>query len=153
MTKFKLIGFVQFNFNKLKVLNEDRILPINILGKGSVFMKYKMFGIPNCDTVKKARMAVEKCKLDYEFVDFKKQPPTIEDIERWEKFYGQLPVNKKGPTFRKIKEAFEGGNRAAQIKLILANPSAIKRPILEDKGKVVAIGFDLEVYGSLKSLS
>ena len=66
-----------------------------------------MFAIPNCDTVKKARTFLEKNKIGYDFVDFKKTAPTVDDIKRWDVFFGELPANKKDPTFRKIKDAFE----------------------------------------------
>ncbi len=110
---------------------------------------FKMYGIPNCDTVKKARKSLEEKGLDYEFFNFKKEVPTSEMLKRWENFFGELPANKRGPTFRKIKESYEAGNKAAQEKLLLENLSAIKRPILEKKGKVIAIGFDIEVYETL----
>ena len=105
-------------------------------------MSYKMYGIPNCDTVKKARIFLEKKKISYDFSDFKKTPPTEQDLLRWEKFYGALPVNKRGPTFRKIKEQFEKSSPKEQLALLIANSSAIIRPIVEKNNKVVAIGFD-----------
>ena len=112
-------------------------------------MAYKMYGIPNCDTVKKARAALEKKKIAYEFVDFKKTPPTAEDLKRWEKVFGELPANKKGPTFRKIKEEFESASHSEKVNLLLNNSSAIKRPILESGSKVLGFGFDEEVYKKL----
>ena len=48
----------------------------------------KLFGIPNCDTVKKARVFLEKEKLSYEFVDFKKDPPTLHELENWTRAFG-----------------------------------------------------------------
>jgi len=112
-------------------------------------MKYKMYGIPNCDTVKKARVALEKKNIDYDFVDFKKTPPTVEDLKRWEKVFGELPANKKGPTFRKIKEQFESASHNGKINLLLQNSSAIKRPILESGNKVLCFGFDEDTYKGL----
>lgn len=112
-------------------------------------MKYKMYGIPNCDTVKKARVALEKKKIDYDFVDFKKTPPTAEDLKRWEKVFGELPANKRGPTFRKIKEEFESASHHEQVNLLLKNSSAIKRPILESNSKIVCFGFDEDIYKKL----
>lgn len=112
-------------------------------------MKYKMYGIPNCDTVKKARVALEKKKIDYDFVDFKKTPPTAEDLKRWENFFGELPANKKGPTFRKIKDEFEAATPKQQLELLLDNTSAIKRPILESGSKVLCFGYDEDLYKKL----
>lgn len=112
-------------------------------------MKYKMYGIPNCDTVKKARLVLEKKKIDYEFIDFKKTQPTAADIKRWEAAFGELPANKKGPTFRKIKEQYDGASPKQQLELLLENTSAIKRPILELGSKVICFGFDEDIYKKL----
>lgn len=112
-------------------------------------MKYKMYGIPNCDTVKKARQALEKKKIDYDFIDFKKTAPTVADLQRWEKAFGELPANKKGPTFRKIKEEYEAATPKQQIALLLENTSAIKRPILENGSKIVCFGYDEDIYKKL----
>jgi arsenate reductase len=57
-----------------------------------------MFAIPNCDTVKKARTFLEQNKIDYEFIDFKKNPPTKTQIKAWADYFGELPINKKGLT-------------------------------------------------------
>lgn len=107
---------------------------------------YKLFGIPNCDTVKKARKYLEKKNIDYEFVDFKKYRPTEDDIERWEKAFGELPVNTKGTTYKKHKEVYEALSPKKKIGFIQDNTSMIKRPILEKKGKVLAFGFNEEEY-------
>lgn len=108
--------------------------------------KMKLFGIPNCDTVKKARLALDKMKIEYDFVDFKKQAPTESDINRWMKFLKAWPVNSKGPTYRKIREQFEAANDSEKMKILIQNSSAIKRPILEQDSKVLAIGLDLNFY-------
>ena len=110
---------------------------------------YQLFGIPNCDTVKKCKKLLEDKGLDYELVNFKKTPPTEKDINRWKKFLGDLPVNKRGTTFRKIKEEFESASEKEQVKILVENSSAIKRPALEKDGKTLAIGLDKEVYESL----
>lgn len=110
---------------------------------------YKLFGIPNCDTVKKARTFLEKKGVDYEFVDFKKSAPSPQDIKRWEEKFGDLPVNTKGPTYRKNKEEYEALTPAQKVKFLTTQTSMIKRPILEKNGKVLAFGFDEETYKSL----
>ena len=107
---------------------------------------YKLFGIPNCDTVKKARVYLEKKKLEVEFMDFKKYRPTEEDIQRWSKVFGDLPVNTKGMTYKKHKEEYEKLTPKNKIAFIQDNTSMIKRPILEKKGKVLAFGFNEEEY-------
>ncbi|MDO9181418.1 MAG: Spx/MgsR family RNA polymerase-binding regulatory protein [Bacteriovorax sp.] len=109
-----------------------------------------MYAIANCDTVKKARAFLDKKKVEYEFVDFKKTPPTVEQIKRWGEFFGELPVNKKGITFRKFKDEYESLTSAQKIKLIIENSSMIKRPVLEKNNKTIAMGFDEESYKGLK---
>lgn len=111
---------------------------------------YKIYGIKNCDTVKKAIKELNDLNLDYEFIDFKKVSPEKNWILRWENFWGELPANKRGPTFRKIKDFYETSNKNDQIKLLIENSSAIKRPILENKeNKVLALGFKIGDYKEL----
>ncbi len=109
----------------------------------------KIFGIPNCDTVKKARTFLEKKKISFEFIDFKKTPPTSADITRWTESYGDLPVNKTGTTYKKHKEAFEKLGAEEKISFLCQNSSMIKRPILEKNGKVLAFGFKEDEYQNL----
>lgn len=109
----------------------------------------KLFGIPNCDTVKKARTFLEKKKIDFDFIDFKKSAPKPEDIKRWQEAFGGLPVNKSGLTYKKHKDEFEALSDKAKIDFICSNSSMIKRPILEKNGKVLAFGFDEEKYKAI----
>ncbi len=106
----------------------------------------KLFGIPNCDTVKKARTFLEKKKISFEFVDFKKSPPSPSDILRWKEAMGELPVNKSGLTYKKHKEVYEGLSEKEKVTFITQNSSMIKRPILERNGSVLAFGFKEEEY-------
>lgn len=112
---------------------------------------YKIFGIPNCDTVKKARTFLDKKKAEVEFVDFKKVKPTAADIKRWEEAFGGTPVNTKGVTYKKFKDEFEALKGDKKIAFLIENTSMIKRPILEKKGKVLAFGFDEAQYKELFS--
>jgi Spx/MgsR family transcriptional regulator len=113
----------------------------------------KLFGIPNCDTVKKARVFLEKNKIDVEFVDLKKYRPQMDDINRWSNVFGGLPVNSKGVTYKKHKDQFEKLSEQDKVKFIQDNTSMIKRPILENNGKVLAFGFDEEQFKKIiKSL-
>jgi len=108
-----------------------------------------MFAIPNCDTVKKARTFLENNKIDYEFIDFKKSPPTKAQIEAWSDYAGELPINKKGMTYRKYKDNYEALSRPEKIDFIIANTSLIKRPVLMQKDKVLALGFNEAEYKAL----
>jgi len=109
-----------------------------------------MYAIPNCDTVKKARTFLDKKKVEYQFIDFKKTAPTTEQIKRWGEFFGELPANKKGITYRKFKDEYEGLTPAQKIKFLIENTSMIKRPVLERDDKTIAIGFEEDFYKGLK---
>lgn len=109
-----------------------------------------MYAIPNCDTVKKARTFLDKKKVEYQFIDFKKAPPTGELIKRWAEFFGELPANKKGVTYKKYKDEFEALTPAQKIKFLIEHSSMIKRPVLEKNNKTIAIGFDEDLYNGLK---
>ncbi len=110
---------------------------------------FKLFGIPNCDTVKKARTFLEKKSASVDFIDFKKSPPTKNDLLRWKEAFGDWPVNKAGVTYKKHKEEFESLSDEKKFSLLSSSSSMIKRPILEKNGKVLAFGFDEEKYKSL----
>jgi len=110
---------------------------------------YKLFGIPNCDTVKKARTYLEKNNIDYEFVDFKKSPPTSDLIESWSKKFPGLPVNTKGTTYKKYKEEYEKMTDSKKVAFLCSNPSMIKRPILMKAKTTLSFGFDSDNYDSI----
>jgi arsenate reductase len=111
---------------------------------------YTVYGIPNCNTVKKALTHLDKRKIAYEFINFKKTPPTQKLLKQWKDAFGDWPVNKKGPTFRKIKENFEAASAAQKYKILTESSSAIKRPILVKKDKVICFGYDEENYEKIK---
>lgn len=110
---------------------------------------YRLFGIPNCDTVKKTRTFLEKKNLRCEFIDFKKTPPTPSDITRWAKAFGGLPVNTKGTTYKKLKDEYESLSEKLKVNFLCENASMIKRPILEKNGAVLSFGFDEKKLESL----
>jgi len=107
---------------------------------------YKLFGIPNCDTVKKARTFLEKRSVLVNFIDFKKSAPTEIDIKRWEEAFGGLPVNTKGVTYKKHKVTFESLRPKEKYLFLIEHSSMLKRPILENDGKVLCFGFDEDSY-------
>ena len=111
---------------------------------------YTLYGISNCNTVKKAINHLDGQNVAYEFVNFKKCPPKKIDIKRWKEAFGDWPVNKRGPTFRKIKDNFERANSTTKYTILMENTSAIKRPILMKDDNVIAFGYDEEVYSKLK---
>lgn len=107
---------------------------------------YKLFGISNCDTVKKAKEFLTKSGVEFHFVDFKKYKPTKDDLVRWSKSFNGLPVNMKGSTYKKHKEYYENLNEMEKIPFLQENTSMIKRPILERDHEVLAFGFDRDDY-------
>lgn len=107
---------------------------------------FYLFGIPNCDTVKKARTYLEKKGIVFEFVDFKKTPPTEDQIKLWSKSFGELPVNKKGQTYKKHAAEYEELSEKEKVSFITKNSSMIKRPILQKDKTVLNFGFSEEDY-------
>lgn len=107
---------------------------------------FYLYGIPNCDTVKKARSFLEKRKIPHTFVDFKKSPPTREQLTHWASVFGELPVNKKGQTYRKLGQEFESLSAPDKILFLTKNSSMIKRPILQREDEIIAFGFDQQEY-------
>ncbi|WP_118856259.1 arsenate reductase [Sphingomonas mesophila] len=95
-------------------------------------------GIPNCDSVKKARAALG----EHRFRDFKKEPPTAGELERWADAVGwEALLNRRGTTFRGLAESDKAGiDRAKALALMLAHPSLIKRPVVEDGSGGVTVG-------------
>ncbi len=110
----------------------------------------KLYGIPNCNTMKKARQWLEEHGIEYQFHNYKKDGLDPETLAVWlEKLGWEALVNRRGTTWRKLSEEDRAGLDTAKAKaLMLANPSLIKRPVLEWKGEVVT-GFDPQRYGIL----
>ena len=107
-----------------------------------------VYGIPNCDTVKKARTWLTDHALDYTFHDFKKQGVPADLLPGWLAAAGwQTLVNRKGTTWRKLDEATRLAvvDDASASALMLAQPSVIKRPVIVWPNAPVSVGFDPEV--------
>ena len=103
-------------------------------------MPITIYGIKNCDTMKKARAWLDKAKVDYAFHDYKSAG--IEKEAGWETI-----INRAGLTFKKLPDKDrEGLTEAKAIKLMLAQPSMIKRPVLELAGGKLLVGFKPEQY-------
>jgi arsenate reductase len=111
----------------------------------------RLYGIPNCDTVKKARSWLDQHDLEVEFHDYKKQGVPLEVLKRAARQLGwEALINKKGPTWRKqpddVKAAVTGEKSAFEF--LQAAPSAIKRPLLEVDG-TYHLGFSPQQYAQL----
>jgi arsenate reductase (glutaredoxin) len=102
-----------------------------------------LYGIPNCDTVKRARKWLDARGIDYTFHDYKKEGADPAKLKRWVDEAGwETVLNRRGTTFRKLSdEEKEGIDAAKAVKIMEANPSAIKRPVVEHPGGLL-IGFN-----------
>jgi Spx/MgsR family transcriptional regulator len=104
----------------------------------------RVYGIPNCDTVKKARAWLDARGVSYEFVDFKKVPPPEALIARWIATLGRdRVVNRRGTTWRGLPPDVQAraDTDAGAVAVLSAHPSTIKRPVV-DTGEALIIGFD-----------
>ena len=108
-----------------------------------------MYGIPNCDTVKKARVWLEQNGVAYGFHDYKKAGIDEASLRRWVGEHGWAVIlNRAGTTFRALADADKADlDDDKAIRLMLANPSMIKRPVL-DLGDRRLVGFKPEVYAA-----
>jgi arsenate reductase len=107
-----------------------------------------IYGIKNCDTMKKARAFLDKNKVAYEFHDYKTQGIDKPKLEGWAKKAGwETLLNKAGTTFRKLADKDkESLTEKKAIALMLAQPSMIKRPVLELGGGRLLVGFKPDAY-------
>lgn len=114
-------------------------------------MKRTLYGIPNCDTVKKARTWLADNGHDFSFHDFKKQGLERATVQQW---LGQLDwevlVNRKGMTWRNLTDAQKAAvtDKASALELMLSNPSVIKRPVLDNGGQF-SVGFSDAQYRAI----
>ncbi len=106
-----------------------------------------IYGIKNCDTMKKARVWLEAHKIAYEFHDYKSAGIDRARLEKWVKALGwETVLNRAGTSFRKLPDKDkEGLSEKKAIALMLAQPSMIKRPVIE-KGARLLVGFKPEEY-------
>ncbi|MCT8970935.1 ArsC family reductase [Microbaculum marinisediminis] len=113
-------------------------------------MSVTIYGIRNCDTMKKAFAWLDGHGVAYAFHDYKKEGVTPEALRRWCAAAGwEKVLNKAGTTFRKLPDDAKAGlDEARAVALMLDQPSMIKRPVLE-AGETVEIGFKPERYAAL----
>lgn len=111
-----------------------------------------VYGIKNCDTVKKTTDWLFKHNLNFEFHDYKSKGITSAQLKEWCKQVGwESLVNKKGTTWRQLDESVQSKitTEKAAIALMIEKTSVIKRPLLESNGKVIAVGFDESKYAKI----
>jgi len=114
-------------------------------------MAITIYGIKNCDTMKKARAWLDGHKVAYAFHDYKTAGIERARLEGWiKKAAWETLLNKAGTTFRKLPDRDKDGlSEAKAIKLMLAQPSIIKRPVLELAGGKLLVGFKPEQYETI----
>ena len=106
-----------------------------------------MYGIANCDTIKKAKRWLTDNNIEFVFVDYKKQAPDPQVLQQAIDKYGiDVMVNKRGTTYRKLSDEQKSGiTDATVIDVMLANTSMIKRPILTHNASII-VGFSESSY-------
>lgn len=110
-------------------------------------MMITLYGIPNCDTVKKARAFLSAASVAHDFHDYKKAGVPADALARWVARWGwQTVLNRAGTTFKALPDADKAGLDGDKAQaLMLANPSMIKRPIVEGEG-IALIGFKPDAW-------
>lgn len=110
----------------------------------------QIFGIPNCDSMKKARAWLKENEVEYEFHDYKKAGIDEDTLRNWTLVTGwEVLLNRRGTTWRKVpQETKDSIDETTAIELMLENPSIIKRPVLT-MDKRIEVGFSPEQYAAL----
>ncbi len=109
----------------------------------------KLYGIKNCDTVRKARKWLEQASVQHEFVDFRDTPLTTKQLQQWHGSVGDDLLNKRSTTWKQLSEAERNIEKPADmLALLAAYPTLIKRPVLVTD-KTVAIGFSTDRYSEI----
>ena len=113
-------------------------------------MTVTIYGIKACDTMKKARTWLDEHGVAYAFHDYKVSGAARADVERWVEALGwETVLNRAGTTFRKLPDSDKAGIDAKKaVELMLAQPSMIKRPMLDVDGKLLA-GFKPDQYTAI----
>ena len=116
-------------------------------------MALTLYGIPNCDTVRKARKWLEAEAIDHQFHDFKKQGLKAETVYGWMAHQPlDVLLNRRGTSWRKLSDAEKALTDKAQlVALMVDNPSLVKRPVCV-AGAMVTVGFSEKVQATLKAL-
>lgn len=110
-----------------------------------------IYGIKNCDTVKKAVNWLKANNKSYEFHDYKKEGITAEKLQSWSSQVGwENLLNRRGTTWRKLDEETRNAvtDETQAVGVMLSHTSIIKRPVIEKEGKVLMLGFDEANYSS-----
>ncbi|MCG8314262.1 MAG: ArsC family reductase [Pseudomonadales bacterium] len=109
-----------------------------------------MYGIKNCDTIKKARKWLDESNIEFHFHDFRKDGISQAKLEGWINAVGwETLLNKRGTTWRQLDDVIKANvDESSAIKIMLENPAIIKRPVLETVDQVT-VGFKPQDYEKL----
>ena len=119
------------------------------MNKKPITPSIMLYGIPNCDTVKKARAWLTARGVAHGFHDFKKQGVPLLQINQWIAAQGlEKLLNRRGPTWRELDEATQASvvDAASAVAVMVANSSVIKRPVVQWPGGQITVGFDAEAW-------
>lgn len=115
-------------------------------------MAITLYGIPNCDTVKKARTWLARQGVEFQFHDFRKQGVPADRLDAWlASPAGARLLNRQGTTWRKLEPAQQAAaaDTAGARTLMLEQPGIIKRPVVEWPGGDITVGFDPQAWSAL----
>jgi arsenate reductase len=109
-----------------------------------------LYGIPNCDTVRKARRWLDTHGVDYRFHDFRKDGLTRKQLQDWEGRLGwETLLNRRGTTWRQLPQAMRDSvDRNTALRIMLEHPASIRRPVLEH-AETLQLGFCDDAYRKL----
>ena len=108
-----------------------------------------VYGIKNCDTVKKSTEWLKGNNLQFEFHDYKSKGISEEKLREWtNQVSWEILVNKKGTTWKKLDESVKNKvtDVASAVELMKEHTSLIKRPVIENNGRIIAVGFNEKEY-------
>jgi Spx/MgsR family transcriptional regulator len=109
----------------------------------------RLFGIPNCDTVRRARAWLAERQIDADFHDFKKAGVPADRLDAWiDEFGWETLLNRKGSTWRALDEVTRAAitDAARARALMLEHPSVIRRPVVEWAGGAMSVGFEPDAW-------
>lgn len=112
---------------------------------------YTVYGIPNCNTVKKSLDWLKEHNIPFAFHDYKKKGISADKLNHWCEQTGfEKLLNTKGTTWRGLDESEKAAaaNKKGALQLMEEKNSIIKRPLIEKEGQIVALGFDANVYAA-----
>ncbi|WP_188150180.1 ArsC family reductase [Teredinibacter waterburyi] len=110
----------------------------------------QLYGIKNCDTVKKARKWLESHSIAYDFNDFRVQSMSADKLQAWlDKVGAEVLINRRSTTWKQLSSDEKSKLDQGSWSIVLANPTLIKRPVLEYGDGKLLIGFNEEDYAAL----